>query len=109
MTTAQQWKLVAVAANARVASQPERSTHETAGGIVSDLRVYPNPAQGQLHMRLPDGESAEVSLHDAVGRVVQQQLLPHSGPIDVSSLPKGIYLVKVSQGGIVETEKVLIQ
>jgi hypothetical protein len=54
--------------------------------------VYPNPADYLLNVRVP-GEGVFV-LADQNGKLLLEQKIDHSGSIDVSSLPNGIYYIK---------------
>lgn len=65
------------------------------------LSVYPNPATDVIY--LEDVENEMISIYDAMGRLVIQQVYTES--IDVSSLAKGVYAVK-TQKGIVRFVKV---
>jgi hypothetical protein len=75
--------------------------------------IYPNPTNGQLHIIHPNGSfSLEVELTDATGhRVLQQAFsaLEQDFLMDISSLPNGLYLMKLSdENGIHYTEKVVL-
>lgn len=59
------------------------------------LRVYPNPASTTVRFDLPGVLLTQVTLHDMQGRRVMDVAVQQSEPtIDVSSLPKGMYLVR---------------
>jgi hypothetical protein len=60
------------------------------------LRIFPNPAGGQLHISIGTPGEFSVSITDLTGRNVLRILQP-GGPasIDLSSLEKGIYTVHV--------------
>lgn len=65
------------------------------------FEVYPNPSQGELHLRLPAtaGPQPTVLLHDLTGRCLLRTALPASGTLDVSQLPKGLYALSVQLPG----------
>jgi PKD repeat protein len=70
-------------------------------------KVFPNPSEGLVHLQFskPLLKKVTVSVHNLQGRVMytrttQQQ----SETLDLTSLPKGIYLVEISGYG---TQKVL--
>ncbi len=69
-----------------------------------NLNIYPNPATDQIQIR-GDFQSQVIqslTIHDIQGRVViQKQNHPSSKPIDVSSLPSGMFLLRVeSESGV---------
>lgn len=75
----------------------------TAGQRAAQLgfEVYPNPSQGELHLRLPAtaGPAPTVALLDATGRCLLRTALPASGTLDVRQLPKGLYALSVQLPG----------
>lgn len=56
-------------------------------------RVFPNPANNFLSVTISDGSSAEVLIYDLTGQV--QLVTRQMDRIDISELPKGIYIVQV--------------
>jgi hypothetical protein len=74
----------------------------------SDLTVFPNPTNGILNLRF-DGEIKfeTLQLFDVTGKQILNQVYHHQ--IDLSSLPKGIYFLKVqSESGHQLTKKVIL-
>jgi hypothetical protein len=64
---------------------------------VRNCRVYPNPSAGALTIQNASG--CEVVLYDVLGREALRPGQLSSGPadaIDISALPKGVYLLKVT-------------
>lgn len=60
------------------------------------LSVYPNPTKDLLYIEGADQEM--VSIYDAKGRLVMQQI--YTGPLLISSLEKGLYIVTTSKGSV---------
>lgn len=81
------------------------------------LSLYPNPASGQVTARYGSALpiDATLQLFDATGqllreeslRALQGDTLPY--PISLTGLPAGLYTVRVSDGGVVISRKLLIQ
>ncbi|HKR06127.1 MAG TPA: T9SS type A sorting domain-containing protein [Bacteroidia bacterium] len=78
------------------------------------LEVFPNPANGRVTVifNSKENQSCDLKLMDVTGRVVmQEQLTLLSGRnehiFDLSSLAKGLYLVKILAPGGEMTEKIL--
>jgi len=62
------------------------------------LTIYPNPARDYINLQLPGNQPFsryEIFIFNVSGKMVYKQ---HQGnqPIDISNLPKGLYLLKVS-------------
>lgn len=67
------------------------------GGITTQLSVYPNPvAQTQLQVEMP--QAGQLQLMDAKGQLLKTwQLAKGWQPVDLSTLPAGIYYLRTSQ------------
>ena len=78
----------------------------------ANVTIYPNPATNQVTIQLEDYTAeAEVQLYNAAGQaVITQQHNFTSGNLtmDVTTLPKGIYYVKIETEGQVATKKLVI-
>lgn len=74
--------------------------------VVNGVRVYPNPASKELHLELPAVAGLSVLLFNSQGRLVRSleapdQLSAADAVLDVASLPRGFYILRVVGGGIV--------
>lgn len=76
------------------------------------MDIWPNPATEMLNVRFASDNDAPVvaSIVDLTGRTVMSRRIAataemNSLPFDVSSLPEGIYLVRVSNGAEELTER----
>lgn len=59
-------------------------------------KVWPNPANDFLFVEMPKQmKSAKLSLFALDGRLVLQQKISESGPVEVSRIPQGIYLCRI--------------
>ena len=85
--------------------------NETAAPLSSEVLVYPNPADEQIHVQVGKRkDEAELTLVDVTGQVrVESKLLTNSTSIDVSSLSSGIYFVRLKQDSRVSNHKVVVQ
>lgn len=71
--------------------------------------VYPNPAHTLLNLRFADSDShTTVTCFNGRGSIVMQ--LPMSSTIDVSHLPSGLYLLRISDanGKVKASKKIII-
>jgi len=75
--------------------------------------AFPNPASERLHLRHPNAnhdEPALVSLYDLQGSLLSQTVWEGSETsLDISSLPRGSYLLVVVSDGKVEREIIVIE
>lgn len=64
--------------------------------VTTQLRIYPNPASGLLHIDLPDDGGYELTLHNAVGAEVFRIHTEgrSTAELSASNLPSGIYLIE---------------
>ena len=82
-------------------------------GIVS---IWPQPVRGRATLRvsLPEAAQATVEVFDLVGRRVAvllggpQAAGMHEVSFDAGALPSGLYLVRLSAGGQVRTERLAV-
>jgi hypothetical protein len=64
-----------------------------------DLKIYPNPTSEKLYIEFSDfnpNEKLEASFFDFSGKKIYSLTLNQSDYIDVSSLKKGLYLLKIN-------------
>ena len=75
------------------------------------IAVYPNPASGMLHIQLPLGKHATLTLTDPSGKTLFKKQTtasdePHT--IDVQSIRPGWYILRIQTNGQMYVRKVLI-
>ncbi len=68
----------------------------------SDIGVYPNPTTGLLYIKVPYGTESNILLLDNSGRLLKEVSTPQKAEakagtyeLDLSQLPRGIYLIQV--------------
>lgn len=81
------------------------------GKSYSEVKVWPNPCTGLVHVRLPsDVSQADVLLVDMQGKVaLHQQLDDRVKALDLSNLPRGVYDLHCLMGSERQTRKLLLQ
>ncbi|ASZ14583.1 carbohydrate-binding protein [Chitinophaga pendula] len=98
----EQFTFTSVGAVQRSFTAPEKE----AGGIV----VYPNPFGAQLNYTLPDKYSTHTAvLYDLSGRAQLRSMVKvrqGNYSLDVSKLPKGLYILDISSGDYHQRTKV---
>jgi FG-GAP repeat/Secretion system C-terminal sorting domain len=70
------------------------------------LMVYPNPAQNQVQVTLPQNGLANLRIINSKGQtVIQKQLIYRNSFVQLGTLPAGTYWVWIEQSGKRYTEK----
>ncbi|MBA3649334.1 MAG: T9SS type A sorting domain-containing protein [Chitinophagales bacterium] len=74
-----------------------------------DLKIYPNPATDQLHIEALNIHNAAITILNLFGQVVLQQEFSDNASIHISFLPKGMYLVNITdeKGDVKQQGKVV--
>lgn len=70
---------------------------------LDEMTLYPNPAQDFI--KLESFENAEISIYDSQGKLIQKINSLDSKLIDISSYPKGVYLIKIFDSNKFKTKK----
>jgi hypothetical protein len=70
----------------------------------SGWSIYPNPVSDLLYLNGLNDETAIVTIFDVSGKMLMNQSLQNNA-IDVSSLAKGIYILRVTTAGSVHTSR----
>lgn len=94
-----------ITANSEVVSLPEFAKN-------AEISVYPNPSTGLFYFNT-DFKTGyyTIAVHDVLGRCMRLVDVANSErlqPLDLSMLPDGVYLLKISSGGRHFTEKVVL-
>jgi hypothetical protein len=99
--------------NAPGCNSPEEVLHDCFVGIPElpeDVRisVYPNPTSSVITIAGVNGVINEVSIYNKLGQRVIHEMNPNN-TVDVSWLPRGLYIVEVVLDGQQVREKVIVQ
>lgn len=94
-----------------------RMTATSAVGVSEALKgqisIFPNPASDKITIKLSDkapSVSTTVTVYDLVGRQLwAQKMADKTLELDMSSLAKGVYLVKINADNGIYTEKIIRQ
>lgn len=76
----------------------------------SNILVYPNPAQDQIVLSLPEDvrENILLKIYSLNGEIVFQEEIISGEHIDITSIEKGIYFIRINTKGKLITEKLII-
>ncbi len=68
--------------------------------IERNIKVYPNPAKGQLNINIEKTKNAVATIYDIKGQTIKQQpLLTNQNTIHIPDVPNGMYLLNITEGG----------
>ena len=71
-----------------------------------EVKVYPNPAINKLYIQKSNDLNIElISIETVDGKVLKQ--LPFAGSIDISSLTKGVYLIRLTGEEVAGVKKII--
>jgi hypothetical protein len=83
--------------------------------IQNTVSVFPNPVRNSFNLKLSAGkqEAAIITISDFNGKTVMSKTIPvkvgeNNIPVNVSNLSPGMYMVKLSRAGNVQSVKILI-
>ena len=63
--------------------------------VLNGIHLYPIPSKGELYVRSEQSNIRNLLLFDVTGSIVENIILNNS-KMDVSSLPKGLYVLKIN-------------
>ncbi|MCC9063434.1 RICIN domain-containing protein [Flavobacterium piscisymbiosum] len=102
----QQWQLVQVEASAA-----RKAAVEEEANTVSDFSLYINITNNYLKINTPNSGSGQVEVYNASGQNVLKRSVDFTtgteAEIEISQLPKGIYVVKVNDSKSTYSKKVI--
>ncbi|MDP4266517.1 MAG: S8/S53 family peptidase [Bacteroidota bacterium] len=81
----------------------------------NDILIYPNPANDilNINMNLKSENTSELSIINTLGQIVYQENFKNVPEtiksIDVKSLPRGVYLIRINSGEQILSTKLLLQ
>lgn len=79
----------------------------------ASISVFPNPAHDKLSFHFGVDMPEQISLLNLQGQVMLEKELPQTGSsdleMDLSSLPRGIYFIRVISKGCILNEKIILE
>jgi hypothetical protein len=79
--------------------------------ILTDIKVYPNPANSQLTIEFDGEDETNFQIVNQVGQLIPTDvfIVKDKAKIYVGDLPEGIYFIRVSRNGFLQTEKFMVK
>ncbi len=76
----------------------------------NNLKIYPNPTNGQLFYELENADNATIQIIDANGQLVKVlDNLNNKGEIDLSNYAKGIYFMRLLKDDSTSIQKIVVE
>ncbi|MEI7500847.1 MAG: T9SS type A sorting domain-containing protein [Bacteroidota bacterium] len=88
---------------------------ETSAGLSESFstiqqRFYPNPASGKISFRgVQNSQKAMIEISNSNGSICYINPFPESGELDLSALPKGLYILRIITNAQSITTKLILQ
>jgi endonuclease I/chitodextrinase len=75
--------------------------------ILESFKMYPNPLKGN-NLFIRTGQNSTIKIYNVLGKLILSDIVnSNKNKVDVSSLQKGIYLIKVTSGNSTTTKKLI--
>ncbi|OYT12609.1 MAG: hypothetical protein B6I19_09550, partial [Bacteroidetes bacterium 4572_114] len=80
-------------------------------GITGDkINIFPNPGTGIFEIIAPDVSNRyNINIYGMTGNLVFNSDTEGNTKINLSGLPKGIYIIKFETGGFIRYEKLILE
>lgn len=102
------WTNASVGYRIRSEVYQDKSVLSTIDYSKNDVSVYPNPAKDFVNIKLPKTQNSIVRLFDMTGKLVKEFKADSDNiQLSVSSLPKGVYLLKLEGDNRVIVKKII--
>jgi hypothetical protein len=76
---------------------------------LNNFQIYPNPASGIITVKTESESSYALAVYDIYGKKIFQENSFRDGTLNLSTLPKGNYLIQVSQNNHQMAKKIIVQ
>ena len=73
--------------------------------LSEQMKFWPNPVNNQLNILLTQQNSGTLQIINQQGKIVLSENLQVTNKINCAHLPKGIYVIKITQNGIAISDK----
>ena len=73
--------------------------------LSEQMKFWPNPVNNQLNILLTQQNSGTLQIINQQGKIVLSENLQATNEINCTHLPKGVYVIKITQNGIVKSDK----
>ena len=77
---------------------------------ISDFSIYPNPAENVVFIKSQNNTAKKLEIYNLLGaNVFSNTVIGTLNKVDLSSIEKGVYLIKVTDGNTVNTKRLVVK
>ncbi|MCW3160208.1 T9SS type A sorting domain-containing protein [Chryseobacterium oryctis] len=77
--------------------------------VAADIKVYPNPVKAGENLNIKSAEEGTYTVFSAQGQLVKTGKFTSNAEVNTSSLPTGLYIIKIETKSTVKSYKVLVK
>ncbi|MCF8298812.1 MAG: T9SS type A sorting domain-containing protein, partial [Saprospiraceae bacterium] len=76
-----------------------------------NLKIYPNPTSGFVSIEYNQRKKATINIFNISGQLIHSEILSGNTTkqLDLSNFSKGVYLIKISNDEMIETQKLVVE
>lgn len=101
----ERWGHVALGAN----SGADCAALSVDENTLSNISISPNPSSGNVTLKSPISETAQISVYNILGKMVYNKSQSLNSQMDLNNLKSGIYMVKIATEGKQTTKRLIIE
>ena len=91
------------------ATAQEGKTSKNQDNTIEGLNFYPNPvSNGKIYITSKSASNKEVEIFDVLGKKVFQSSIS-TKELNISSLVPGVYIIKIKEGDMASTRKLIVK
>lgn len=99
----------AIFAKNNQAATSKTSDIADAATAINDIKIYPNPVKAGENLNIRSSEEGTYTILSTQGQLVKSDKFTRSTEINTSSLPAGLYIIKIETKSTVKTYKVIVK
>lgn len=90
-------------------AQESKTQPKTQDTSIDGLSFYPNPvSNGKIYISSKSSLEKEVTIFDVLGKKVLQTVIT-TKELSISSIPSGVYIIKIREGEATATRKLIVR
>ncbi|UOU99812.1 T9SS type A sorting domain-containing protein [Chryseobacterium daecheongense] len=97
------------AKNGGVVAVSKASDITAATDAINDIKIYPNPVKAGENLSIKSSEEGVYTIFSTQGQIVKSDKFTRGAEINTSSLPAGLYVIKIETKSTVKTYKVIVK
>jgi len=86
----------------------EDGINKTSENTLKGISIFPNPAADMIYIKNENLENSVIGIYDLQGKLILETEITGSGQsIDIKFLDKGIYILRIENGGKTESRRIV--